>query len=200
MPFFLSQDLDLLKEDKQVLRNQLRRWQDKRFLIRLKKGVYVLNKDDRKVTPSRSVIANQLYSPSYISLEYALNFYGFIPERVADVTSVSTRKTKRFRNEFGLFVYRHVQKDCFTGFSVGTDEAGLSYFIASPEKAVVDFLYFNLDGFQKDFLKVVEEGYRFQNVSGLKKERILKLARIFRNKKLLKVCQEFCAFITRENR
>jgi len=195
MPVFVSRDLSIFGEDKQIVRNQIRRWQDKGLLIKLRKGVYVLNKDNRKINPSKLFIANQLYTPSYVSLEYALNFYGLIPERVVDVTSVCTRKTKDFHNEFGVFIYRHIQKSCFMGFSVGKDEAGLSYFIATPEKAVVDFFYFNLAGFKKNFQEVIEEGYRFQNVSGLKKNKIMEFAGLFKNKKLIQVCSKFCEFI-----
>lgn len=199
-PVFLSQDLEMFKEDKQVLRNQIGRWQKKGLLINLKKGVYLLNKYDRKISPSRVFIANQLYSPSYISLEYALSFYGLIPERVVDVTCVTARKTQQFRNEFGLFIFRHIQKDGFTGFCVEKDEEGLPYFIASPEKAIVDFLYFNLNIFKKDFLKVFKENLRFQNTAPLKKDKILSLARLFKNKKLTDVSKEFCEFIREENR
>ncbi len=195
MPVFASRDLSLFGEDNQVVRNQIRRWQVQDLLIKIRKGVYILNKNDRKINPSKLFIANQLYGPSYVSLEYALNLYGLIPERVVDITSISTRKTKDFHNELGVFIYRHIKKSCFTGFSVGKDEAGLSYFIAAPEKAVVDFFYFNLESFKADFLGVIEEGYRFQNVSGLKKDKIMGFAELFKNQKLLKVCREFCEFI-----
>lgn len=195
MPIFVSRDLSIFGEDNQIVRNQIRRWQVQNLLIKLRKGVYILNKNDRKINPSKLFIANQLYSPSYVSLEYALNFYGLIPERVVDITSICTRKTKEFHNELGVFIYRHIKKDCFKGFNIAKDETGLSYFIATAEKAVVDFFYFNLGNFKKDFLEVIEEGYRFQNVSGLKKDKILEFADFFGNKKLIKVCREFCEFI-----
>lgn len=204
MPVFTSRDLNIFGENRQVVRNQLRRWQNKGLLFKLRKGVYVLNKHDRKIEPSKFFIANEIYGPSYVSLEYALNFYGLIPERVADITSVSARKTKSFRNEFGVFIYRHIKKSCFTGFRTAQDEAGpprrlvmagLSYFIASPEKALVDFFYFNLASFKKDFPQIFEEGYRFQNVSELKKDKIMEFARLFGSKKLLMVCRRFCEFI-----
>lgn len=199
MPVFASRDLSIFGEGNQVVRNQIRRWQVQDLLIKLRKGVYILNKNDRKINPSKLFIANQLYSPSYVSLEYALNFYGLIPERVVDITSVCTRKTKEFHNELGVFIYRHIKKDCFNGFNIAQDEAGLSYFIASPEKAVVDFFYFNLESFKTDFLGVIEEGYRFQNVAGLKKDKILEFANFFGNKKLIKVCRGFCEFIRKES-
>ena len=42
------------------------------------------------------MVANKIYSPSYISLETALSYYGLIPESVYALTSVSTRKTISF--------------------------------------------------------------------------------------------------------
>jgi len=74
------------------------------LLIKLKRGLYVLNKHDRKINPSLKLLANQFYFPSYVSMEYARNFYGLIPERVYQITSVSTRKTARFKNDLGEFV------------------------------------------------------------------------------------------------
>lgn len=86
-------------------------------------------------------IAKEIYSPSYVSLEYALSIYGLIPERVVDVTSVTTKKPIEFKNKLGVFIYQHIKENCFTGFIEKEDENGLVYFIATPEKAVADFLY-----------------------------------------------------------
>ena len=141
-PLISSRDLTRHEPNKQVIRNQLKRWRVKKLLIKLKRGVFILNTNDRKFTPSRGYIANQLYSPSYISLEYALNYYGLIPERVSDVTSITTKKTKCFRNEIGNFIYQHIKPGCFRGFKTLKDEAGLLFFIAEPEKALIDYLYF----------------------------------------------------------
>jgi hypothetical protein len=194
-PVFSAKDIILLGEDVQLVRNQIRRWQNRGLLIKLKRGLYILNETDRKLTPSRLFIANQLYGPSYASLEYALGFYGLIPERVADITSVTTRKTKQFKNVFGTFIYRHIKPDCFSGYTIVKDEVRLSFFIAEPEKAVVDFLYFNMNSFKQSDLKVFEQGYRLQNISNLKQKKILKFAEAFQNKKFLNICKQFCDFI-----
>ena len=108
-PIIFSRDLTLSQANKQIIRNQLERWHTKKFLIKLKRGIFLLNPNDRKIIPSRPYIANKLYSPSYISLEYALNYYNLIPERVSDLTSVTIRKTLRFGNKIGTFIYQHVE-------------------------------------------------------------------------------------------
>ena len=113
--------------------------QAKKLIIKLKRGFYVLNENDRKVTPSRFYIANRLYGPSYISMESALSFYGFIPEQVSALTSVTTKKTLRIRNDSGDFLYQHIKPETFRGFKAAKDNTGFDFFIAVPEKAIVDF-------------------------------------------------------------
>lgn len=65
---------------------QLSNWEKKGLIIRLKRGLYVLNENDRKIEPSRIFLANSLYSPSYVSTAYALGYYDLIPEKVEDGT------------------------------------------------------------------------------------------------------------------
>lgn len=68
LPLIANRDLMMFKRNRQALRNQFLRWQNKGLIIKLKRGLYILNVNDRKVNPSKGFIANQLYSPSYISL------------------------------------------------------------------------------------------------------------------------------------
>jgi predicted transcriptional regulator of viral defense system len=201
LPLIITRDiLRFRKNDKQAMLNQLRRWQDKGLIIKLKKGLYILNANDRKINPSRHFIANQLYTPSYVSLEYALNFYGLIPERVNEVTSITTKKTTRFINERGGFSYQHIKPETFRGFKALRDENGLEFFIAEPEKALVDFLYLHLDKFKTSDPDIFELSYRFQNVETLNRRRIVELARLFQNHKLQKIAKLFCEFIREETR
>jgi len=200
LPLILSKDILSFEKNRQALLNQLKRWQDRQLIIKLKKGVYILNQNDRKINPSRQFIANQLYAPSYVSLEYALGFYGIIPERVIEVTCVATKKTARFLNKSGTFTYQHIKPAAFRGFKTLKDENGLTYFIAEPEKAVVDFLYLNLDKFKRDDKDIFEGSYRFQNAETLNKKRIIELAGCFNNRKLSKIASLFCEFIERQKR
>jgi predicted transcriptional regulator of viral defense system len=187
-----------LERNYQTLRNQLNRWQQKGLIIKLKRGVYLLNENDRKINPSLYVIANQLYGPSYISLEYALNFYGLIPERVIDVTSVTTKKTMLIKNSLGNCIYQHIKPESFRGFNTKKDNAGFTFFIAEPEKAVVDWLYLNLKKITEGAKDIFGESFRFQNVEDLKKHRITELAKLFNNPKLMRVANNFCDFIKKE--
>lgn len=198
MPIIPARAAMALKKDPQAMRNQLTRWQKRGLIIQLKRGIYTLSKADRRVNPSRFFLANQLLWPSYVSLESALSYYGFIPEAVADVTSVSTKKTSRFTNSLGRFVYQRIMPDAFRGYKSYKDEAGLLCLIAEPEKAMVDFLYLNLRKFKANAKTVFKESYRFQNIEGLKPKKIIFWARLFKNSRLEAVANEFCTFLREE--
>ena len=107
------------------------------LFVKLRNGFYIL-KDTR---PSLYTIANRLYRPSYISLESALSFYGIIPETVYGITSVSTKATREFESEIGVFSYQKIKRDAFSGYEL-KDIHGEKIFIADAEKALADYLYF----------------------------------------------------------
>ena len=107
-------------------------------LVRLRKGLYVFGERYRRALLSREHLANLIYGPSYVSLDYALSHFGLIPERVEHVTSVTTGEKRRFGTPFGDFTYRPMPP-CRYAPGVhwaGEDEA--HYLMASPEKALVD--------------------------------------------------------------
>ena len=195
LPIILTKSLSGLKFQEQTMLNQLYRWQKKRLIIQLKRGVYLLNKNDRKIKPSRVFIASQLYNPSYVSMEYALSFYGLIPERVADITSITTKKTTKFKNELGDFVYQHIKPETFRGFKSVKDESGYTYFIAEKEKAVVDLFYLNLNKINSLSFELFEKYFRFQAVEGLKQKKIIEFAKLFNNSKLMRLVKLFCTYI-----
>ncbi|MBU1200826.1 hypothetical protein KJ953_04870 [Patescibacteria group bacterium] len=109
----------------------------KGVFVRLKAGIYAL-KDN---SPSEFSIANHLYSPSYISLDSALSYYQLIPETIYAISSVTTKATREFKVGNLLFDYRRIKKSAYTGY-VPKVIAQETIFIATPEKAVADFLYY----------------------------------------------------------
>ena len=197
-PLIYTRDLALGGKSKQVVRNQLTRWQANGLVIKLRRGVFILNPNDRKILPSRTYLANQFYGPSYVSLEYALNYYSFIPEAVTDLTSVTTRKTLRIENKLGTFTYQHLKKNVFAGFKMIKDDVKLTFFMAEPEKAVVDFCYLNLNRFRKDYQSVFIESYRFQNLETLKIKKLKNFAKIYNSRKLLQVIEALSKIINKE--
>jgi len=128
-------------ENRENLKKMIYRWKRKGWIYPLKRGLYELTYPEDFNIPDL-YIANKLYTPSYISLETALSIYSIIPEVSMAVTSVTTKPTRKFKNKHGLFLYRSVKPKSFCGYYV---EIMGSYeiLIAEPEKALVDFLYFN---------------------------------------------------------
>ncbi|MDD3998005.1 MAG: hypothetical protein WCR91_07925 [Sphaerochaetaceae bacterium] len=125
-------------------RNNLRRWEKQGKLIRLRQGFYTFP----TVTEHGDApfyFANKIYAPSYISLESGLSFHGIIPEGVIQITSVTARKTKIFQNNLGSYIYRSIKPDLMFGYTIqqSTLSHRWSIMMASPEKALLDYLYLN---------------------------------------------------------
>ena len=109
-------------------------------IIRIKKDLYVVSPEISGKPLSPELIANHLYGPSYVSLHYALHYYGLIPERVVTVTSATTMHTQSFQTPIGRFTFRNFSDDYFPiGITMAT-EGDISFMIASPEKALCDML------------------------------------------------------------
>lgn len=198
IPLITEHDILRINESKQALRNQLNRWQKRGLLVKLKRGTYIFNKDDRKLNLGNFIIANQLYAPSYISLESALTFYGLIPERTADTTSVTTKKTLRLRNPEGRFLYQHIKPNAFRGFRRQVESPELNYFIAEPEKAILDFLYLNMDRISTEDRDIFYASFRLQNLEILKARRLIELAKLFTSRKLLKIIANLLELVKKE--
>lgn len=111
-------------------------------IIRVKKGLYIFGPKDRRALVCLEALANKIYGPSYVSLEYALDFYGLIPEHVAEVTSVTTKRKKLFDTSVGRFSYTPIPVSHFiTGFTLLQMTDAESACIATPEKAIADLFY-----------------------------------------------------------
>ena len=115
---------------------QLCKWAKEGRIIRIRKGLYTLPDSERKVPLSLLWLANRIYEPSYISLEYALSHYDLIPEAAGAVTSVSTRKSKAFSTPLAEYRYSTLKKDDFFGFVSVQVSEGPQCWMATPEKAV----------------------------------------------------------------
>ncbi|HET6421131.1 MAG TPA: hypothetical protein VFG19_13280 [Geobacteraceae bacterium] len=111
----------------------------KGVIIRVKKGLYIFGESRRRRPFCRELLANLIYGPSYVSLEYALHFYGLTPERVETVTSVTCGRSRSFDTPVGAFSYRMIPLEAFrTGMDRVELDGGRSFLIAIPEKALAD--------------------------------------------------------------
>lgn len=120
--------------------NNYTRWCKQGLLVRLRRGWFAFP-EMLKAPDFARYVASRIYKPSYISMQTALSFYGMIPEVVTDITSVSTLKTAEFTNEFGAYSYRTVKPELFFGFELRKMQDGRTIPFATPEKALLDFLY-----------------------------------------------------------
>lgn len=113
-------------------------------LVRVKKGLYVLGDAYNDQPISLQVLANLIYGPSAISLDYALFYYGLIPEHVHAVTSITPQRNKHFETPVGHFYYRYL---AFKKYVVGLTRVACDevrhVIMASPEKALIDKIYFD---------------------------------------------------------
>lgn len=123
-------------------KNALPRWQKKDYLNKIRNGLYHLTNRPIEGKDALSFVANKIYSPSYISLESALSYYGFIPEGVFTTTSISTLRTRKFTTPVGNFSYQTIKKELFFGYRL-LSYKNYHYKIATPAKAFFDFLYLN---------------------------------------------------------
>lgn len=114
-------------------------WQDKGYLKKLRNSYYCFS-DQRMEQFFLFYMANHLYRPSYVSLESALAYYGFIPEGVFQVISCSTLKNQRFDNSHGTFNYFHLKNSLYFGYRLLSWHE-YHFALAEPEKALIDYLY-----------------------------------------------------------
>lgn len=181
-PIFGGDLLEVLGLSKAAAQLQLTRWAKVGKVIRLKRGIYTLPDEYRQVSFSLQWLANTLYSPSYISLEYALYWYDLIPERVTMLTSVSPLKTAKFENAQGQFYYRHLKKTLFFGFKEIEDEYGARILIATKEKALLDTIYLHRKWIATpDF---IEQSMRLQQLDQLNKRLLQQYAIKFNSLKV----------------
>lgn len=135
--------VDLLKwfpnDNEQTIKQNLKFWTRKKWLKRIIRGVYKLA--ETKIE-DEFLIASYLNENSYVSLESALSFHGMITEIPYEITSVTIKKTKKYKTEYGIFSYRKIKKNLFFGFKLISGDNYL-YRLATPEKALFDFIYLN---------------------------------------------------------
>jgi len=150
------------------------------LFVRLKRGVYTLKTD----FPDEEEIANSLYKPSYISFEYALAYYDMLPEMPYKVTCATTKPTRVFTTAHMSFVYYTIKKEAYTGYSLvrtGTK----SFLMADPEKALVDYMYFETLGKRGGNNRLV--------INNINQEKLMNYAKLYQRKSLINYAKEIYA-------
>jgi predicted transcriptional regulator of viral defense system len=190
--YFIFSLADIRKIEADFDRRRLNEWQDKGYIKKIRRGFYIFS-DLALNEPALFLIANKLYSPSYISFEMAFSYYGLIPESVYGITSATTKKTVNFKSPIGEFIYRTIKPSLMFGYKLENFQ-NQNYKIAEIEKAVLDYLYINPQiQSDADFFEL-----RFNSQEFLAKADMQKFnqyLKVFKNKSLEKRTEKFLEFI-----
>lgn len=179
----------------EAMKVQISRWEKADKIIQLKRGIYLLAEPYRKTDIYELYIASLLKKPSYISLEKAFEFHGLIPEAVRVFTSVTTKRPCEFVTKVGAFDYRHIKSSLFWGYNSVTLNKQTA-FVASPEKALLDYFYLKGVKISFDYL----EGLRLQNEEQVDIEKLLKYAKRFKKPMILKAAETIRDYIESLNK
>lgn len=130
--------LDLLKDYKRPY-DKINELVKQKILTPVKRGIYIPGDELKIAGPEPFLLANHILGPSYVSMEAALSHWGLIPERVYEITSMTTADSKIYRTPAGRFSYRHLP---LPYYSFGIRRVELTerqaVLMASPEKALCD--------------------------------------------------------------
>jgi len=158
---------------------------------KIKRGIYYFSEVREKIKGEE--IAFYVYQPSYISLESALFHYGLIPDVTQAWTSVTTKTTRSFSNDFGRFIFRHIDPKLFFGYiSLGTENG--KYLLAEPEKALLDFFYLNSRkaGTFEDFEELRINHFEAKKL--ISPSKIKRYAKAYQSKKINEIVKLFLSY------
>ncbi|HEC91497.1 MAG TPA: hypothetical protein ENI51_00640 [Candidatus Atribacteria bacterium] len=132
---------DIKNIDPGFHRRRLNEWQDRGYIKKIIRGYYLFSDIviDEEILFK---ISNQIYYPSYISLQTALSYYHLIPENVYEITAISTRKTYHFETSLGNFNYCSIKPQLFFGYHL-IKQRKYYFKIANIEKTLLDYFYFS---------------------------------------------------------
>ncbi|MCL5676128.1 MAG: hypothetical protein M1120_03315 [Patescibacteria group bacterium] len=154
--------------NRQTLYKKIQRLEQEKLIEKLVKGKYIFNFKE----VGTYEIANYLYSPSCISLESALSFYGIITGFPHMVTSVTTKKPRSIRCRNLDFVYSQILPEFYFGM-----EKEKTFLMATPEKALLDYMYFGSKGLRS-------KKYDEMDFSSIDREKLALYAKMMNIKKL----------------
>ena len=190
LPYLTFDDLSPIENDRNYLKVLFYRYIKNNQVLRLKRGLYTTKKyiDDLQKANIFSYylefLANILYQPSYLSLDYILYSHNLLTELPTNFTSITKKKTNTFSNKLGNFIYHKIKDELFCGFKI-VKEAEFAISRATKAKALFDFLYLrknllinkravkelrlNLNNFNKVDLEEFKRYLKIENSKRMKK-------------------------------
>ena len=195
-PVFSSSLLLAGRQDPGQVHRQLSRWVSNGSLIQLRRGLYALAPPFQKIPPHPFLIANRLGSASYVSLQSSLAWAGLIPEHVAVVTSLSSRRPGSLATPLGHFLFRHVQPRLLFGYRSVPVGGGQEALVALPEKALLDMIYLQSQGDTMEYLHHL----RLQHLDQLDLNRLKEFGHRFRKPKIGRAIEIISALVASERK
>ena len=137
-PYYTISDLEKVTTlPRSSLYVAIKRWVAAGILQKVAQGIYL---PMGKMVPLE-IIAAQLYFPSYLSFESALAQYGILNLIPYSITFATTRKTRKYTLNGREIEFRQIAPPLYFGFEMKN-----GVFVALPEKAFLDEIYFVVRG------------------------------------------------------
>ena len=173
LPLFHSSMLEVFSEDLRQTRVQLSRWARAGKLARIRREWYLIEKPWRAREVPHAYIATRIVQPSYLSLEWALQYHALIPEAVENPTCATTDRPRIIHALGRSFLYHHLRPELLTGFEEVIID-GWAVPVASAEKALFDMIYLHARG--RRFSRAWLAELRLQNLDDFDTSRFLSFA------------------------
>ena len=184
--FDLALLVQAFPDKRPAIRLQLSRWIAQGKVIPLRRGLYTLPDDARRISLDPALLAQEILRPSFLSGLWALGLYDLIPEKVVTYTSVTTRLPARFTNAYGVFEYRHLKSEAFFGSQQVAYGTG-SLSVARPEKALLDHWHLSPGEWTLERL----EAMRYQNCDKVDQTQLEEYAARFRRPRLMRAAKRW---------
>lgn len=148
--------------EKQEIKNFISKLIKKGWLIRIKRGVFVVSDISGRgsIELGQLTIAQIIDNDSYISFEGALQHHGFFDQYLRVITSVGSKRAYTRKFSDWTFKYIKTKKGLFKDFKEYNIDGQLVK-IASKEKAIIDFLTYRRTS--HDFDLIIEKLINYRN-------------------------------------
>jgi predicted transcriptional regulator of viral defense system len=158
-------------------------------LIKIRRGLYVLSEKYRRKKLSQFFLASRIVPHSYISLESALSYYGWIPERVTTVTSIlAVGRTKQFTTPFGEFNFYQLpvnEYEFLTHVARVEEIKDEPFLLASALRALADYVYIRKVDWQGVDYLTNSLRIDIEQLMKIKPSDFIQIKKIYRSKRVL---------------
>jgi predicted transcriptional regulator of viral defense system len=173
--YFSLNDLAKLSDlNKNSLKVSISRAINNGSIIPLVRGLYT----NRIAQIPWENLAVNIYHPSYISFESALNYYNILSQQSSAITLATSKRRKEINIQGQIISYRHLRSQLFWGYTKKDD-----YLIAEAEKAFLDLAYLSLNGY-------AHFDSSEMNLELLNRKKLKNYLKRFNNKKLNKLINQ----------